>query len=75
MLLKEINFPRYQFDANGYKFNVFLGYDSQGRVTFTPENGWQHLEQSLNQPWEQLLEAIDDCIYNADPERFTVEEI
>lgn len=75
MLLKEINFPRYQFDANGYKFVVYMGYDSAGRVMFTPEIGWQELERVLQQPWETLLEDIDDCIYNADPDRFTVEDV
>ncbi len=75
VILREIDWPQYKFDANGHQFTVFAGYDSDGRVIFTPENGWQQLEQQLQQPWETLLEAIDDCIYNADPERYVIENV
>lgn len=75
MQLKEVDWPHYTFEINGKEVVIKASYSGEGHLLFTPEMGWAKLEKLSQAPAETVLESIDDLIYNADPERFNVEQL
>lgn len=75
MKLQEVEWPHYIFEINGEEVVIKGSYNGEGLLLFTPEIGWSKLEKLANAPAETILEAIDELIYNADPERFNIEQL
>ena len=74
MIVKTINKKTVSLEHNGYAFDVEVRSED-GRIHFTPVKGWGSLELHTQQPSETLLEAIDEAVYNANPEFWIAEGI
>jgi hypothetical protein len=47
--------------------------EDDGRLSFEPIKGWNKLSEETQQPSELLLEQIDDCVFNATPDKYEVD--
>jgi hypothetical protein len=68
MEVKILHHDAVELEHRGVNFKVYINWTEDGRVTFTPEWGWNDLSVAVDQDSESLLEEIDDAIYNALPE-------
>jgi hypothetical protein len=74
MRLISLSYPFYRLQHDsGFVFDVRAN-KVDGQLTFEPLSGWNVLSKECQQPTETLLEEIDECIYNATPHKYEVEE-
>ena len=74
MRLIALSFPFYRLQhENGTIFDVEARKEDDGRLSFEPLKGWNKLSEETQQPSELLLEQIDDCVFNATPDKYEVD--
>lgn len=61
-------FPYYRLSLDGFEFTVVCKFTSDGCLYFDPVIGWDNLTVITQKHPENLLDMIDDCIYNATPD-------
>ena len=74
LTLKTIEPTQAVFELSDFTFTVGI-QQIDGRVYFNPEIGWNELSLKTGRHIEWLSDEIDEAVYNAIPDLWSIEQV